>query len=54
MHLLRWFLAAWLALGIVTVSFLFWLCTRTATAVKDSTEFFSSQRAEIGTDTRVA
>jgi len=30
MHLLRLFLAAWLALGIFTVFFLFWLCKRTA------------------------
>lgn len=30
MHLLRLFLAAWLALGIVSVFFLLWLCKRTA------------------------
>ncbi len=54
MHLLRLFLTAWLALGIVTVSFLFWLCMRTAAKDKNSTEFFSSERAEIGTDIRAA
>jgi len=30
MHFLRLFLVAWLAFGIVTVLFLFWLCKRTA------------------------
>jgi hypothetical protein len=30
MHFLRFFLMAWLALGIITVFFLFWLCKRTA------------------------
>ena len=56
MHLLRLFLTAWLVLGTVTVSFLFWLCMRTATKDKDkdSAEFFSSQRAEIGTHIRAA
>ena len=36
MYLLRLFLTAWLALGIVTVFFLFWLCKRTAAVVKES------------------
>jgi hypothetical protein len=35
MHLLRLFLTAWLAFGIVTVFFLFWLCTRTARRLND-------------------
>jgi len=30
MHLLRWFLMVWFALGLVVVFFLFWLCKRTA------------------------
>lgn len=35
MHRLRMFLLAWLSLGTVTLVFLFWLCKRTAAAVKD-------------------
>jgi hypothetical protein len=54
MHLLRLFLTARLALGNVTVSFLFWSCMRTAAKDKDSTEFLSSQPAEIGTNFRAA
>jgi hypothetical protein len=54
MHPLRLFLTAWLVLGTVTVSFLFWLCMRTAAKDEDSTKFLVSQRAEIGTDIRAA
>jgi hypothetical protein len=47
MHLLRLLLMAWLALGIGSLFYLFWLCERTAAKVKDLNESFSPQRAEI-------
>jgi hypothetical protein len=52
MHLIRLFLTAWLALGVVTAFLLFWLCKRTAAPVEDSNKFFSPQRAEMRTDNR--
>jgi hypothetical protein len=35
MHVLGLFLAAWIALSLATVFFLYWLCNRTATEVKE-------------------
>ena len=54
MHFLRLFLMAWLALGFVSVLFLFWLCKRTAATVEDSGGSFSPTRSEVGTDYRAA
>jgi hypothetical protein len=52
MHFLALFLKAWLAIGTVTVFFLFWLCKRTAATVDGSTKF-SPHRAELR-DSRAA
>jgi hypothetical protein len=53
MHLLRLLLMAWLALGIVSLCFLFWLCKRTDMTAKEPSKLisFSPQPAELGTDT---
>jgi hypothetical protein len=48
MYLLRLFLMAWLAVGVVTVFFLFLLCKRTAAAVKDPGGFTSHRHADLG------
>jgi hypothetical protein len=49
MHWLQMFLLGWISLGIATVIFLFWLCQRTATNVKDPVKspLIAAQRAEI-------
>jgi hypothetical protein len=54
MHFLGLFLTAWLALGIVTVSFLFWLCKRTSAAVEGSNKVFSPQRTGVVSNSRAA
>ncbi len=46
MHWLRMFLLAWLSLGTVTLVFLFWLCKRTAAAVKDPIKLRSLSPSE--------
>jgi hypothetical protein len=45
------FLLAWLSLGTVTLVFLFWLCKRTAAAVKDPIKLgsLSPSEPEFGT-----
>ena len=50
-HWLRMFLLAWLSLGTVTLVFLFWLCKRTAAAVKDPIKLgsLSPSESEFGT-----
>jgi hypothetical protein len=50
MYLLRLFLMAWLAVGAVTVFFLFLLCKRTAVAVKEPGEItsFSHRQTDVG------
>jgi len=50
MHLLQVFLLGWLSIGVATVVFMFWLCKRTAAAVKDPATLSSlpSARAEMG------
>jgi hypothetical protein len=53
MQLLRLLLMVWLALGIVSLCFLFWLCKRTDMTAKQPSKVisFSPQPAEFGTDT---
>jgi hypothetical protein len=53
MQLLRLLLMVWLALGIVSLCFLFWLCKRTDMTAKEPSKLisFSPQPAEVGTDT---
>ena len=53
MHLLRLLLMAWLAFGIVSLCFLFWLCKRTDMTAREPSKLmsFSPQPAEFGTDT---
>jgi hypothetical protein len=50
MYLLRLFLMAWFAVGVVTVFFLFLLCKRTAAAVKEPGGFtsFSHPQTDFG------
>jgi len=50
MYLLRLFLMAWLAVGVVTVFFLFVLCKRTAAAIKEPGGFtsFSHRQTDLG------
>jgi hypothetical protein len=50
MHWLQTFILGWFFLGLTTIFFLFWLCKRTAAAVKDPVHPVSlpSQRAEFG------
>jgi len=50
MHWLQVFVLGWLFFGLTTVAFLFWLCKRTAAALKDQVPFNSlpPQRAEFG------
>jgi hypothetical protein len=49
MHWLLAFVLGWLSFGLTTVFFLFWLCKRTASAVKDPANAVSlpPQRAEF-------
>jgi hypothetical protein len=57
MHFLRLFLTAWLALGIVSPFFLFWLfglSKRNAETAKEPGKLFSPQRAELGMHNRAA
>jgi|HubBroStandDraft_3_1064219.scaffolds.fasta_scaffold15869_4 hypothetical protein len=49
MYLLRLFLMGWFSAGIVTVFFLYWLCSRTAAPLKEGKlSTFPDQRS--GTD----
>jgi hypothetical protein len=50
MHWLQVFILGWLFFGLTTVGFLFWLCKRSAAAIKDQVPFSSlpPQRAEFG------
>jgi hypothetical protein len=50
MHWLQVFIVGWLFFGLATVAFLFWLCKRSAAALKDQVPFNSlpPQRAEFG------
>jgi hypothetical protein len=50
MHWLHLFILGWFFFGLATVAFLFWLCKRSAAAIKDQVPFSSiaSQRAEFG------
>ena len=54
MHLLQWLLIAWFALGIVSVSLLFWLCKRTAAAIVDADKLLRSPRADLNSVNRAA
>jgi hypothetical protein len=49
MHWLQVLIVGWLSFGLTTVIFMFWLCKRTAAALKDPAMAGSlpSQRAEI-------
>jgi hypothetical protein len=49
MHWLQAIMLGWLFFGLATVSFLFWLCKRTAAALKDPVKFnpIPPQRAEF-------
>jgi hypothetical protein len=55
MHLLQVFLLGWFFFGITTVSFLFWLCTKSAASVNatanDAVKLgsFSPRRPEFAT-----
>jgi hypothetical protein len=50
MHWLRLFILGWLFFGLTTIAFLFWLCKRSAVAIKDQVPFSSlpPRRAEFG------
>ncbi len=50
MHWIQVFILGWLFFGLTTVSFLFWLCKRTAASVQDAIKPSSlpAQRAEFG------
>ena len=50
MHWLQLFILGWFFFGLATVAFLFWLCKRSAAAIKDQVPFSSlpPQRAEFG------
>jgi F0F1-type ATP synthase assembly protein I len=50
MHWLQLFILGWLSFGLTTVVFMFWLCQRTAAAIKDPImpAALSPQRAEFG------
>ncbi len=50
MHFLRLFLMLWFLFGVVSVSFLFWLCKRTAAADREGGKLisFPDHRAEFG------
>jgi len=47
MHWLHVFILGWFSFGLATVVFMFWLCKRTAAAIKDPGNA-GPQRAEIG------